>query len=103
MRIRHKSEDHLKAEKEWLDEMLKKGWVRPSKSPAGALYMAVPKKNRKIRIVTDYRRLNEITIKDRYLLPNIGELHDRLNGSKWFTKIDLRDAFYSIRIKEGEE
>jgi hypothetical protein len=83
--------------------MLAKGWVRLSKSLAGVLCLAVVKKNGKMRIVTDYRRLNEITIKDRYPLPNISELHDRLNGAKWFTKIDLRDAFYSIRIKEGEE
>jgi hypothetical protein len=103
MRLRHKSEDHIKAEKAWLDDMLAKGWVRPSKSPAGAPCLAVPKKNGKIRIVTDYRRLNEMTVKDRYPLPNIGELHDRLHGARWFTKIDLRDAFYSIRMKEGEE
>jgi hypothetical protein len=44
-----------------------------------------------------------MTVKDRYPLPNISELHDRLHGARWFTKIDLRDAFYSIRIKEGEE
>ena len=63
----------------------------------------VVKKNDKIRIVTDYRRLNDITIKDRYPLPNISELYNRLNGAKGFIKIDLRDAFYLIRIKEGEE
>jgi hypothetical protein len=103
IRLRHKSEDHIKAEKAWLDDMLAKGWVRPSKLLAGAPCLAVPKKNGKIRIVTDYRRLNEMTVKDRYPLPNIGELHDRLHGARWFTKIDLRDAFYSIRIKEGEE
>jgi len=65
--------------------------------------MFVPKPNNGLRQVTDYRRLNEETIKDRYPLPNIEEAQDRLTGANWYTKIDLRDAFYSIRMKEGEE
>lgn len=51
----------------------------------------------------DYRALNDITIKDRYPLPRIDELRDRLRKAKYFTKLDLRDGYYLIRIKEGEE
>ncbi len=65
--------------------------------------MFVPKKGGKLRIVIDYRRLNAITIKNRYPLLNIEEIKNRLTRAQWFTKIDLRDAFYSIRIAEGEE
>ena len=54
-------------------------------------------------MVIDYRRLNDVTVKNRYPLPNIQEMQDRLTGSQWFTKIDLRDAFYAIRIAKGEE
>lgn len=51
----------------------------------------------------DYRALNDITIKDRYPLPWIDELRDRLRKAKYFTKLDLRDGYHLIRIKEGEE
>lgn len=102
-RPRPKSKEDSDAEKEWLDKLLKRGWIRPSKSSAATPCMQVPKKNGKKRTVQDYRRLNEVTIKDRYPLPNIGEIRDRLQGANWFTKIDLRDAFYSIRMKKGEE
>ncbi len=54
-------------------------------------------------MVIDYRRLNAITIKNRYLLLNIEEIKNRLTRAQWFTKIDLRDAFYGIRIAKGEE
>jgi len=97
------SAEELKAEREWLDKYEKKGWIRKSKSPAAAPTFFVPKPNGGKRKVQDYRKLNEITIKNRYPLPNIEEATDRLTGADWFTKIDLRDAFYSIRMAEGEE
>ena len=65
--------------------------------------MFVPKKGGKLRIVIDYRRLNAITIKNRYPLPNIEEMKNRLTGSTWYSKIDLRDAFYAVRMATGEE
>ena len=57
----------------------------------------------KLRGVIDFRKLNDVTIKNRYPLPNIEESQDRLSKAKWFTKIDLRDTFYGIRIAKGEE
>ncbi|OQN95116.1 hypothetical protein B0A48_18806, partial [Cryoendolithus antarcticus] len=93
----------LQSMDEWLKKMEGKGWIRKSRSPAGAPTMFVPKPNGKLRLVQDYRKLNDITIKNRYPLPSIEESQDRLIGANWFTKIDLRDAFYSIRMAEGEE
>lgn len=93
----------LEATKEWIDKLLAKGWIRRSKSPFGAPILTVPKSNGKHRVVQDYRRLNEKTVKNRYPLPNIKEARDRLSGADWFTKLDLRDAFYSIRMADGEE
>ena len=63
----------------------------------------VKKPNGKQRLYIDYRRLNEVTRKNRYPLPLILELMDRLQGAKWFTKFDVREGFYRIRIKEGDE
>ena len=57
----------------------------------------------KLRGVINYRKVNNLTVKNRYPLPNIGESQDKLKGAKQFTKIDLRNAFYRIRIAKGEE
>ena len=51
----------------------------------------------------DYQQLNAVTIKDVYPLPLISELHDRVSGAQWFTKLDLKEGYYHIRIKEGDE
>lgn len=97
------SEKELKTLDEWLKEKLEKGWIRKSTSAAASPVMFVPKPNGKLRLVVDFRRLNDITVKNRYPLPNIEEMQDRLTGSDWYTKIDLRDAFYAIRMAKGEE
>ncbi len=65
--------------------------------------MFVLKADGRERLYIDYRKLNNITIKDRYALLLAEELRDRLEGAKVFTKLDLREAYYLVRIKEGEE
>ena len=65
--------------------------------------MFVPKANGKLRLCVDYRKLNDITIRNSYSLPLMDELRDRVQGAKFFTKLDLRDGYYLIRIKEGDE
>ena len=65
--------------------------------------MFVPKKGGKLRMVIDYRRLNNVTVKNRYPLPNIEEMKNHLTGAAWYSKIDLRDAFYTVRMAKGEE
>jgi hypothetical protein len=83
--------------------MIKKGFIRRSELPTGYLVLFVLKKNGKLRPYINFRRLNEITIKNRYLLLNIRELRDRLAYAEIFIALDLRGAYNLIRIKEGEE
>lgn len=97
------NEAQLGTLKEYLEEMLKKGYIRASKSPSAYPVMFVPKKNGKLRLVVDYRKLNDITVKDRTPLPLINELKDRLHGMKVFTALDLKGAYNLIRIAKGEE
>jgi hypothetical protein len=74
--------------------MLATGKIRPSKSPAGASILFVPKKEgRGLRLCVDYRGLNRVTIMNRYPLPLMDELRDRAAGSKIFSKIDLKSAY----------
>ena len=65
--------------------------------------MFIPKKGGGLRLCVDYRRLNRITIKNRTPLPLISETIDRLQRAKVFTKLDLKDAYYRLRIREGDE
>ena len=97
------SETELGVLREYLADALSKGWIRHSVSPAGAPIMFVPKKNGKLRLCVDYRALNAVTVKDRCPLPLIDETLDRLQGAHWFTKLDLKDAYHRIRIREGDE
>ncbi|KAK1911147.1 hypothetical protein P3342_011749 [Pyrenophora teres f. teres] len=63
----------------------------------------VKKPNRKWRLCVDFRRLNSATIKNQYPLPLITELTDQIQGAKWFTKFDVQEGFYRIRIAKGHE
>ena len=97
------SEKELKTLREGLDKDLARGFIRKSTSPAGYPILFVPKKDGLLRQCVDYRKLNDITIKNRYPLPNITEMQDRFSKAKRFTKVDLRGAYNLIRIAEGEE
>ena len=89
--------------RDYLATNLELGRIRKSNSPAGAPILFSPKKDGTLRLCVDYRGLNKITRKNRYPLPLINEILDRLSGAKVFTKLDLRDAYYRIRIQEGDE
>ena len=97
------SAKELKFLKEYLAKQLKMGVIRKSTSPAASPMLFVPKKNGELRPCVDYRKLNEVTIKNRYPLPSGPQLRDRLGTAKWFTTIDLRDGYNQVRMKEGEE
>ena len=82
--------------------LLEQGWIRPSSSPYGAPILFIPKKDGKWRMCIDYRALNKITIKNRYPLPKVEELMDRLHGARYFTKIDLYSGYHQIRVRESD-
>jgi len=86
-----------------MEDQLRKGYIRPSKSPQTLLVFFVSKKNESKRIVIDYYSLNKQTIKNNYPLPLITDLIDNIGGKRVFTKIDLWWGFNNIRIKEGNE
>jgi hypothetical protein len=97
------SQKELAELRKYIDENLKNGRIRESKSPAGAPILFVPKADGSLRLCVDYRGLNKVSVKNRYPLPLISEILDRLAGAKVFSKIDIQDAYYRIRIKEGDE
>ena len=80
--------------KKQLDELLEKGYIRPSVSPWGAPVLFVKKKDGSMRLCIDYRELNKVTVKNRYSLPRIDDLFDQLRGAKVFSKIDLRSWYH---------
>jgi hypothetical protein len=87
----------------WLEENLAKGYLRPSKSPMASPVFFIKKKDGKLRLVQDYRRLNKITIKNRYPLPLAADIINRLTGAQYFTKFDVHWGYHNIHIKEGDE
>ena len=87
----------------FLKENLTTGRIRPSKSPMASPFFFIKKKDGFLRPVQDYRRLNDMTIKNRYPLPLIQELLDKLKGARLFTKLDIRWGYNNVRIKEGDE
>jgi len=88
--------------KEQLRQLLEQGFARPSVSPWGAPVLFQKKKDGTFRLCIDYRGLNQLTIKNKYPIPRIDELLDRLHGTQVFTKIDLKSGYYQIRIKEQD-
>lgn len=88
---------------EWIDEELRKGYIRPSKSPVAAPFFFVKKHDGGLRPCMDYRELNKITVKNRYPIPRIADLIDSLSQASIFTKIDLRWGYNNVRIREGDE
>jgi hypothetical protein len=86
----------LKKQKE---ELLIKGFIRPSSSPWGAPTLFIDKKDGSKRMCVDYRSLNEVTIKNKYPLLWIEDLFDQMRGVKVFSKIDLRSDYHQLKIR----
>ncbi|QRW04602.1 Retrotransposable element Tf2 protein [Ceratobasidium sp. AG-Ba] len=89
--------------KEFIDQELADGKIRPSKSPIASPCFFVKKKDGSLRLVTDYRKINNITIPDQFPMPLQVELVDQVKNAKIYSKLDLRWGFNNIRIKEGDE
>ena len=87
----------------FIHENLQSGRIRPSKSPMASPVFFIKKKDGGLRLVQDYRALNEMTVKNKYPLPLISELVTQLRGAKYFTKLDVRWGFQNVRMKEGDE
>ena len=85
--------------KKQIEELIEKQFIRPSTSPWGAPVLLVKKKDGSSRLCVDYRQLNKMTIKNKYLLPRIDDLMDQLHGSSVFSKIDLRSGYHQILVK----
>nr|XP_004513853.1 uncharacterized protein LOC101508632 [Cicer arietinum] len=88
--------------KNQLEDLITKQFIRPSVSPWGALVLLVKKKDGSMRLCIDYRKLNKVTIKNKYPLPIIDDLLDQLGGATVFSKIDLRSGYHQIRIKSKD-
>ncbi|KAI3777866.1 hypothetical protein L1987_47669 [Smallanthus sonchifolius] len=83
-------------------ELLDNGFIRPSSSPLGAPVLFVKKKDGTFRMCIDYRELNKVTIKNRYPLPCIDDLFDQLQGSSFYSNIDLRSGYHQLRVREED-
>lgn len=94
----HRQEDLSKA----VHEMLEKKVIRPSVSPWNSPLILVKKKGGELRPCVDFRRLNDVTVSDRFPLPRISELLQSLSGSVYFTNLDLQTAYWQVEIREED-
>ncbi|GJU42202.1 putative reverse transcriptase domain-containing protein [Tanacetum coccineum] len=85
-----------------LQELSDKEFIRPSSSPWGAPVLFVKKKDGSFRMCIDYRELNKLTVKNRYPLPRIENLFDQLQGSRVYSKIDLRSGYHQLMAREED-
>ena len=81
-----------------LAELLESGKIQPSKAPFGAPVLFHEKTDGSLRLCVDYRGLNKVTIKNKYPVPLIADLFDRLSRARYFTKLDLRSSYWQVRI-----
>ena len=95
-RLSPKEHEELQAQ---IDELLAQAHIRPSQSPYGATVLFVPKKDGRWRMCIDYRALNKQSVKDRYPLPRIDDLLDRLGRASYFSALDLASGYHQIAVK----
>jgi hypothetical protein len=93
----------LKILKKYLNKNLEREYIQHSINPAGAPILFILKKDGNFRLYVDYKNLNKIIIKNRHSFPLVGEILNRFNGIAIYTKLDLKKAYYRIRIKKGDE
>nr|GEV83339.1 putative reverse transcriptase domain-containing protein [Tanacetum cinerariifolium] len=85
-----------------LQELSDKGFIRPISTPWGAPVLFVKKKDGSFQMCIDYRELNKLSVKNRYPLPRIDDLFDQLQGSRVYSKIDLRSGYHQLRVREED-
>ncbi|CAJ1074290.1 hypothetical protein L3Q82_007477 [Xyrichtys novacula] len=102
-RLYNLSRPEREAMEEYIQDSLTSGLIRPSSSPLAAGFLFVKKKDSSLRPCIDFPRLNEITIKNKYSLPLINPSFEPLCKATIFSKLDLRNAYHLVRIREGDE
>lgn len=102
-RLYNLSQPERETMERYIKESLAAGIIRPSSSPLGAGFFFVAKKDKTLRPCIDFRGLNNITIKNKYPLPLINSAFQPLHGATVFSKLDLRNAYHLVRIREGDE
>ena len=85
-----------------LSELLDKGFIQPSRSAWGAPVIFVAKKSGELRMCVDYRALDQVAVKDKYPLPRIDDLLDRLRGARVFSSLDLWSGYHQVRIADED-
>ena len=85
-----------------LQELLDKGFIRPSTSPWGASVLVAKKRGKTLRLCIDYRQLNRVTIQNQYLLPRTDDLFDKLRGARVYFMIDLRTGYHQLRVRDTD-
>ena len=88
--------------KKQIQDLLNKGFIRPSTSPWGAPVLLAKKKDGTQRLCIDYRELNKVTIKNKYPLPRIDDLFDQLYGTTIFSRLDLRSGYHQLKVKASD-
>ncbi|GBG90092.1 hypothetical protein CBR_g50185 [Chara braunii] len=96
------SEEELSVLRAQLDDLLEKGWIRPSSSSYGAHVLFVRKKNKDLRLCINYRKLNAQTIRNADPLPRIDDLLERLGGAQFFSKLDLKSGYHQLEIRKED-
>jgi hypothetical protein len=91
--------EELKGLKKQLTELQEARYIRPSSSPCGASVLFVQKKDGSQRMFVDYKSLNDVTAKNKYMLPRIEDLFDQMRGARVFSKIDLRSGYHQMKIR----
>ncbi|XP_026452267.1 uncharacterized protein LOC113352688 [Papaver somniferum] len=99
----HMSPLELEEMRKQIYKLLEEGYIQPSKAPFGAPVLFQKKQDGSLRMCVDYRALNKLTMKNKYPIPLVEDLFDRLDKAKLFTKLDLRSGYYQVRIAEGDE
>lgn len=102
-RLYHLSGPERESMTQYINDSLAAGIIRPSTSPVGAGFFFVAKKDKTLRPCIDYRGLNQITVKNKYPLPLIDSVFQQLHSARVFSKLDLRNAYHLVRIRQGDE